>query len=146
MLRLGVKDLNNLLKFIASLGYTITEGPHAVLHDSSEVGYWIITRESKVVGEIIAHYVDNHYYALTESESDSDEEVLQALLRADIAEKWRAPVEDVVVVGEEEVLAALSKYVDQLPNEEAAEAVAHYEKVGVRVVERLLQRLRELNQ
>ncbi|MCS7098925.1 MAG: hypothetical protein RMH84_03465 [Sulfolobales archaeon] len=142
MIRLEVRDLNKLLKYVADLGYTITEGPHAVLEDSSEVGYWVITRESRVVGEIIAHYVDNHYYALVVSEGASNEEVLEALLRADRAERWRAPVEDVVVIGEEEILTALSKYVDEVPSEEAVEAVAHYERVGIKIVERFLQRLR----
>ncbi len=146
MERLGVKDLNRLLRFLADLGYTVSEGPHAVLPDGSEVGHWILTRGSRVVGQVIAHYVDSHYYVLMKTEGAPDREVLEALVGAEARGVWRVPVEDVVVVADPEVLEALVKYSDELPSEEAAEALSHYEKRATKFMDRFLERLREASE
>lgn len=144
MMRLVVRDLNKLLKYLADLGYTISEGPHAVLHDGSEVGYWMLVKESRIVGQVIAHYIDRHYYAIMKTKDASDREVIEALVRAEYGVIWRVPVEDVVVMGDEEVLEAIVKYVDELPTEEAREALAHYETRGIKIIDRFVKRLEEL--
>lgn len=141
MLRLRVWDLNRLLRHFADLGYTISEGPHAVLHDGSEVGYWTITKESRVVGQVVAHYVDRHYYALMKTEGASDEEVLEALLRAERGETWRVPVEDVVIIATEEVARELAEYADSIPSAEAEEAYLHYERRATKIMDRFAGRL-----
>jgi len=143
LMRLGVKDLNRLLKYFADLGYTIAEGPHAVLHDGSEIGSWTLLKESRVVGEVIAHYIDSHYYALMRTEEASDNEVLEALLHAHSAELWRVPVEDVVLIASEELLREIVKYEDRIPTKEAEEALAHYEPRAVKIIDRFLRRLLE---
>ncbi|MEM1682165.1 MAG: hypothetical protein QXI06_02930 [Sulfolobales archaeon] len=143
MLKLRVWDLNKLLKHLADLGYTISEGPHAVLHDGSEVGYWILTKDSQIVGQVIAHYIDNHYYALMKTEGATDSEVIEALIRAEHGEMWRTPVEDVVVIAVEEVLESIVKYADTIPNKEAEEALAHYEKKATKIMNRFMRKLVE---
>ncbi|MEM1623508.1 MAG: hypothetical protein QW543_05205 [Sulfolobales archaeon] len=143
MLRLRVWDLDKLLKYLADLGYTISEGPHAVLHDGSEVGYWILTKDSRIVGQVVAHYVDNHYYALMKTEGATDSEVIEALVLAERGEKWRVPVEDVVLIAEEEVLESIVKYVDTIPNKEAEEALAHYERRATKIMNRFVSKLVE---
>ncbi len=143
MERVAVRDLNGLLRYLADLGYTVSEGPHAVLPDGSEVGHWILSRGSRVVGQVLAHYVDSHYYALMKTEGAPDGEVLEALLRAEAGGVWRVPVEDVVVIAEREVLEALLKYSDELPSPEAGEALSHYEKRATRVMDRFLRSIAE---
>jgi len=144
MMVLRVRDLDRLVRYLIDLGYTVSEGPHAVLPDDSEVGYWVLTKGSQVVGELVAHYVDNHYYALMKAPGGSDREVLQALLEAERGRRWRAPVEEVVaVVVSEELRAALEAYTDEVPTAEAEEALRHYESRGTKVIGRLVARIRE---
>ncbi len=143
MMVLRVRDLDRLIRYLMDLGYTISEGPHAVLPDDSEIGHWILTKESQVVGEIIAHYVDNHYYALMRTSGASDSDVLRALVEAEHGRRWRAPVEEVVaIVASEDLRAALEAYSDEIPTAEAEEALRHYESRGTKVVERLVARIR----
>ena len=33
-----VRDLDRFIRYLVDLGYTVSEGPHAVLPDDSEVG------------------------------------------------------------------------------------------------------------
>lgn len=143
MLKLGIRDLNKLLKYFADLGYTISEGPHAVLHDGSEVGYWVLTKGSQIVGQVIAHYIDRHYYALMKTEGAADREVIEELMRAEHGEMWRVPVEDVVVIAMDEVIESAVKYADSIPSAEAEEALRHYEQKPTKVIERFTRRLRE---
>jgi len=140
---LRVRDLDRLIKYLMDLGYTISEGPHVVLPDDSEVGYWILTKESQVVGEIIAHYVDNHYYALMRTSGASDSDMLRALIEAEYGRRWRTPVEEVVaIVASEDLRAALEAYSDEIPTAEAEEALRHYESRGTKVIEKLVARIR----
>lgn len=143
MMRLKVRDLNKLLKYFADLGYTIVEGPHAVLHDGSEVGSWTLLKGSDVVGEVIAHYIDSHYYALMKTEGASDKEVMEALLHVRSAGLWRVPVEEVVLIASEDLFKEVVKYEDNIPSEEAEEALAHYELRATKVIDRFLRRLLE---
>jgi len=143
MMVLRVRDLDRLIKYLMDLGYTISEGPHVVLPDDSEVGYWILTKESQVVGEIIAHYVDNHYYALMRTSGASDSDMLRALIEAEYGRRWRTPVEEVVaIVASEDLRAALEAYSDEIPTAEAEEALRHYESRGTKVIEKLVARIR----
>lgn len=141
MLKLKVRDLNKLLKYFADLGYTISEGPHAVLHDGSEVGYWVITRGSEVVGQVVAHYIDRHYYALMKTEGAPDREVIEALMRAEQGEMWRVPVEEVIVIAAEEIAEKVVKYVDSIPTAEAEEALSHYEQRATKIMDRFTRRI-----
>ncbi len=143
MMRLEVRDLNKLLKYFADLGYTIVEGPHAVLHDGSEVGSWTLLKGSEVVGELIAHYIDSHYYALMKTEGASDREVMEALLHVHSAELWRVPVEEVVLIASEDLSREIVKYEDSIPSEEAEEALAHYKLRETKIIDRFLRRLLE---
>jgi len=141
---LRVRDLDRLIKYLVDLGYTVSEGPHAVLPDDSEIGYWILTKGSQVVGEVVAHYVDNHYYALMRTSGASDSDVLRALVEVEYGRRWRAPVEEVVaIVASEDLRAALEAYSDEVPTAEAGEAVKHYESRGTKVIGRLVARIRE---
>ena len=144
MMVLRVRDLDRFIRYLVDLGYTVSEGPHAVLPDDSEVSYWILSKESQVVGEVVAHYVDNHYYALMKTPWASDRELLQALLEAEQRRRWRVPVEEVVaIVASEELRAALETYSDEVPTAEAEEALRHYESRGTKIIDRLLTRIKE---
>ena len=143
MMVLRVRDLDRLIRYLIDLGYTVSEGPHAVLPDDSELGYWVLTKGSQVVGEVIAHYVDNHYYALMKAPGASDRDILRALLEAEYGRRWRAPVEEVVaIVASEELRAALEAYSDEAPTAEAEKAVKHYESRGTKIIGRLVARIR----
>ena len=38
MMVLRVRDLDRFIRYLIDLGYTVSEGPHAILPDDSEVG------------------------------------------------------------------------------------------------------------
>ncbi len=129
LLELNVKDLKNFLKYLNNnLGLRVVEGPHTVLTDSSEIGSWLLTKEGKNIGFVIAHYVDNHYLALVNlPKNANDREVLRALLEADLKPRWEVPVEPVIVeLSDEGLVKRLLTYSDEFPCDEAREAYEHY--------------------
>ncbi len=117
---LYVKDLNNFLNYVKAKGCNVAEGPHSVLLDDSEVGCWYILKNSKIIGEIVVHYIDSHYeYLKTLPPQASDQDIIRALLEAEKQGLWRVPVEPVIAVFYEEdvILRDILRYRDEYPDE-----------------------------
>ncbi len=144
VLGLEVRDLDRLFEVLKERGFSIEEGMHTVLLDSSELGVWYCLREGRRVAAIVAHYIDAHYEAIASLPPDaSDKELLKALIEAERRGLWRAPVEPVVVVSADEELASLAReYADSYP-ERAIEMLQHYQQHAEdrEVVKNFLERL-----
>lgn len=121
------KNLRRLREYLKKLGVELRDGPHAVLPDSSEVIIIEGSHKGKRVS-LVAHYIDNHYAALTRlPDSADDKSIAEALLKADAEERWESPVEPVIISTEsEELIPGLKEYNDDYPNEEVARLVREY--------------------
>ena len=128
ILSIEIRNLNKFLKHFENLGYEVVEGPHAILTDDSEIGVWYVRRDNDIKAEIMAHYVDTHYWALMNiSSSTSDKEIIRALIMAQGMNLWRVPVEPIIVTIYEDALGKnIEKYSDDYESVEAIEAVRHY--------------------
>ncbi len=123
------KDLRRLREYLKKLGVDLKDGPHAVLPDSSEVIIMEGSHKGKKVS-LVAHYIDNHYAALTKLPTDADDKsIAEALIKADAEERWESPVEPVIISTEsEEIIPSLKEYRDDYPNEEVARLVREYQE------------------
>jgi len=123
------KDLRRLREYLRRIGVELKDGPHAVLPDSSEVVIIEGSHKGKKVS-LVAHYIDNHYAALTRlPDSADDRSIAEALIQADAEERWESPVEPVIISTEsEEIIPSLKEYRDDYPNEEVARLVREYQE------------------
>lgn len=123
------KDLRRLREYLKKLGVELKDGPHAVLPDSSEVVIIEGSHEGKKVS-LVAHYIDNHYAALSKlPENADDKAVAEALIKADAEERWESPVEPVIISTEsEKIIPSLKEYRDEYPNKEAEALVKEYQE------------------
>ena len=129
IVELKVKDLEYLLKKVRELGYVVEQGPHAVLLDHSELSSYVVKKDSKIVAEIIAHYLTQYYLAEVKGAS-SDDEYLRELLRIkNSGVKWSIPVNNVLVIihsDDKEFLDFINNYSDVFPVENGEEIITYY--------------------
>lgn len=123
------KDLRKLREYLKKLGVDLKDGPHAILPDSSEVIIIEGSHKGKRVS-LVAHYIDNHYAALTRLPDNADDKsIAEALIKADTEERWESPVEPVIISTEsEEIIPSLKEYRDDYPDEEVAKLVREYQE------------------
>lgn len=123
-----VKNLDMFLKKLAERGFDVELGPHLVLEDHSELGFYRISKNAKLVAYIIAHYLTQYYKAVLSSENKNDKEFLRELLEIKYSgERWSIPIDSIyVVLYSEEILELLDKYEDEYPVQNAEEILQIY--------------------
>ncbi len=130
LITIAVKNLDRLLDVFKSKGYEVVLGPHSVLTDNSEIEEIRITRNGFLKAIIIAHYISQYYKVIIDTEGCSDNEVLEALLKAKYSsQRWRVPVNPVaILVADDEVISVIDKYSDDYPCEEASRYLRIYQE------------------
>lgn len=130
LLRVNVRDLDNLINKVINSGYRIEHGAHAVLPDNSEVEEIYIFKDKEFLGIIIAHYISHYYKVIVESEEANDSVVLRKLLEAKYSKnKWRTPISPIAILTDnDELINIFEKYKDNYPCDDARELSSLYKK------------------
>ncbi|WP_440059051.1 hypothetical protein ACSU1N_04490 [Thermogladius sp. 4427co] len=139
---LTVKDADRFIDTLKNAGFSIEEGPHAVLLDQSELLSIKILKENSIRGYIVLHYITPYYKAELTS-ARTDKEYLESLIQIKHSgEKWRIPVEDItiIVLDDGELEEIIQKYVDDYPVPEGGSLVEEYRRRNpdYKVVSRVL--------
>ncbi|MCD6300631.1 MAG: hypothetical protein J7L82_01000 [Staphylothermus sp.] len=131
IVKLEVKDLENLLKKVREHGYVVEQGPHAVLLDHSELSSYVVKKDDKVVAEIVAHYLTQYYLVEMKEVSNDDDYLREPLRIKNSGVKWSIPVNDVLVIihiDDNEFIDLIEKYSDVFPIENGEEVIKHYKE------------------
>ncbi|MBC7326846.1 hypothetical protein H5T87_01855 [bacterium] len=108
-------DLDALLDFLSQKGFEVVMHRHATLIDLSEIYEFALNYEGNLVGAMVVHYIDSHFWPKGEI---NEEEMLLRLLQP---VKWSVIVDPVSIAIEgppsvpANILEDIRNYSDSLP-------------------------------
>jgi len=113
----GVKNLDQFIKGLSELGFTIELGPHVVLEDHSELAVFKALRNGELKAYIVAHYITQYYRAVLSNSYNNDSLFMKELINIKYSgERWSIPVNPVyVITPSNELVEYIKTYRDEYP-------------------------------
>jgi hypothetical protein len=122
-----IRDLNRFLRGLEDSGYTVEEGAHAVITDQSEIQSFRVLADGETAGIIISHYITPYYRVEAANISDEDAYLKKLIEIKHSGEKWRIPVDDlIIIIIDEKLIRLVDKYRDEYPVKDGNELVEFY--------------------